>query len=113
MADDEINGIIQLYLEDSEFLEEKLDEISLKLTENIQNQLYRGHGRITGNLRDNIKNSYEVRVKGLEGVVQAYIGDSAPYGALVDEGHLLRNGAWWEGYHFMEAGLEETLALYR
>ncbi len=28
------------------------------------------------------------------------------YSIYVNDGHMLRNGAWWEGYHFMEAGAE-------
>ena len=50
----EITEFIQLYLENGDTLEEKLDEMSLKLVENIQNQLYSEHGRINGNLRDSI-----------------------------------------------------------
>ena len=104
----EITEFLTLYLEDSGILEDKLDELSLKLGENIQNQLYYGHGRVTGNLRDSIGNEYEVTTPGKEAIVKAFIGDSAPYGIYVDEGHHS-----WEGYHFMEAGLEETIALYR
>ena len=107
----EIVDYIKLYLENSDILEDKLDELALKLAENIQKQLYHGHGRITGNLRDSIQNDYSV--DGLEGVVRAYIGDSAPYGVYVNVGHTLRNDEWWEGYHFLEEGLDETCALYR
>ena len=102
----EITEIVELYIEDADLLEPKLDEMALKLTENIQNQLYYGHGRITGNLRDSVQNDYQV--DGLNGTVRAYTGDSAPYGIWVNEGHHS-----WGGYHFMEAGLEETVALYK
>lgn len=30
-------------------------------------------------------------------------GPQAPYVVWVDQGHRLRNGNWWEGYHFMDA----------
>ena len=108
----EITDFIVLYLESSDLLEDKLDEIALKLNEKIQNQLYTGHGRITGNLRDSIQSDYDLE-DGLTGIVRAYIGDFAPYGAYVDDGHTLRNDEWWEGYHFLEEGLDETVALYR
>ena len=111
----EITEFIELYIEDANLLEDILDEISLKLVENIQNQLYgptpQKHGRVTGNLRDNIQSDFTS--EGLTGIVRGYIGDSAPYGEFVNEGHSLRNDEWWEGYHFLEAGLEETAALYR
>lgn len=98
--------IVRLYVEDAGLIEEKLDEMSIDLRENIQNELYFGHGRITGNLRDSIGNDYDV--DGLNGVVRAQIGDSAPYGDYVDEGHHS-----WEGYHFMQTGLDNTLQKYR
>ena len=103
--------IVRLYVEDAGLIEEKLDEMSLDLKENIQNELYHGHGAITRNLRDGITSGFEV--DGLNGVVRAQIGDSAPYGVYVDEGHTLRNGEWWEGYHFMQTGLDNTLQNYR
>lgn len=29
------------------------------------------------------------------------------YASYVNDGHWLRNGKWWEGYHMVEEGLEE------
>jgi len=29
---------------------------------------------------------------------------SAPWAVYVDQGHSLRNGAWWDGYNFMAVG---------
>ena len=103
---EDIGEVVRLYLEDSGLIEDTLDEMSVDLRENIQNQLYHGHGRITGNLRDSIGNDFTV--DGLNGVVRAYIGDSAPYGIYVDEGHHS-----FEGYDFMQTGLDETLNNYR
>jgi len=37
------------------------------------------------------------------GVLQAG-GPQAPYAVWVNFGHRLRDGSWWEGYHFMEDG---------
>ena len=107
----EITEFVVLYIQDENVLEKELDEMSLKLRENIQNQLYRGHGRDTGNLRDSIQSDFTS--EGLSGEVRAFIGDFAPYGVFVNAGHTLRNKEWWEGYHFLEEGLEETVALYR
>ena len=128
----EITEFVQLYIENADVLEEQLDEMSLKLVENIQNQLYGGHGRITGNLRDSIQSDFSV--DGLNGVVRAYIGGTAEeYGWAVNDGYgphdiYAKPGSalntpfglfkkvhhpGFGGYQFMEAGLEETVALYR
>ena len=53
----EVKDFINLYIEDSGLIEEKLNEITLNLTANIQDQLYPGHGWITGNLHDSIMNN--------------------------------------------------------
>ena len=109
----EITDFVILYLQDENVLEEELDNMSLKLRENIQNHLYRGHGRDTGNLRDSIESDFALQSP-KEGLVRArIIGTANEYGWYVNDGHRLRNNEWWEGYHFMEDGLEETVALYR
>ena len=39
----------------------------------------------------------------ISGEVTAGSGE-AGYAHYVNDGHALRNGEWWEGYHFMEVG---------
>lgn len=127
----EITDFVTLYLKDSDLLEEKLDKMSMLLVENIQNQLYKGHGRVNGNLKDSIQSDYTVN--GLEGLVRARITEGAPYGAYVNDGYaehdiVAKPGSalntpyglfkrvhhpGFDGLHFMESGLEETVALYR
>ena len=128
----EIVEFIQLYIEDANLLEEELDTMSLKLVENIQNKLYYGHGRITSNLRDSIQTDFTV--DGLNGLVRGYIdGTAEEYGWLVNDGFdehdiFAKPGSalktpygpfkkvhhpGFDGYHFMEDGLEDTVALYR
>lgn len=109
----EIVDFIKLYIEEEGVLEEKLDDIALAFVEKTQNQLYRGHGRRSGDLKDGISSDYTLSSP-TEGVVRGFIkGPAGEYGWYVNDGHTLRNGKWWEGYHFMEDGLEETVALYR
>ena len=109
----EITEFIKLYIEDSNLLEKELDEMSLKLIENIQRHLYRGHGRKEGTLHDGISSDFALSSP-TTATVRGFIdGPAGEYGWYVNDGHTLRNDEWWEGYHFMEEGLEETVALYR
>lgn len=105
----EIKDFINLYIKDSGMIEDKLSEISLNLTMNIQDELRPGHGYIRGDLHNSIQSNFRVNTTG--GVVEAY--SKIYYAPFVDDGHRLRNGEWWEGYHFMEKGLEATVAMYR
>jgi hypothetical protein len=101
----EIKDFINLYIEDSGMIDEMLDDITLNLTANIQDELYPGHGWITGNLHDNIQSNITSKNK-LSAVIEAYtMVEYAPY---VNDGHHS-----FGGYHFMEAGLEKTVAMYR
>ena len=106
----EITDYIQLYVEDSGMIEDKLSEIMLNLTANIQDQLYPGHGYIRGDLHDSIQSDITAQNKTIA-VIRAY--SEVEYAPWVNDGHRLRNNEWWEGYHFMEKGLEATVAMYR
>ena len=106
----EIKDFIELYVEESDMIPEILGDLSGKLQENIQDELYPTHGWITGNLHDSIQSNI-ISQNNLGGVIEAYT--MIEYAPWVNDGHTLRNGAWWEGYHFMEAGLEKTVAMYR
>ena len=51
-------------------------------------------------------NGPQLNSSGVTGIV-FYDIVKAPYAIYVDQGHLLRNGIKWEGYHSMKAGQEE------
>ena len=91
-------------------IEEMLSEISLNLTANIQDELEPGYGWITGDMHDSIQSNFKKTGKDTA-VVEAY--SEIYYTPFVNDGHTLRNGAWWNGYKFMEAGLDKTVAMYR
>ena len=101
----DIPTIILEDIKDSDMLEDKLSEMALVLVTNIQEQLYPGHGYITGNLYGSIQSDYVS--DGINGVVRAY-PQGIEYAQWVDQGHHS-----WGGYHFMEQGLEETVAMYK
>ena len=100
----DIPQIVLDAIKDSDILEEKLSDISLDLQANIQDQLYPGHGFITGDLHDSIQSDFTQ--DGLNGVVRAY--SQIEYAYYVDQGHHS-----WTGYDFMKTGLQETVAMYK
>ena len=101
----EIKDFINLYIEDSGMLEEKLDEIMMNFKANIQDQLYPGHGWVTGNLHDSIETDIASQSKN-SAVIRAYT--EIEYAPFVNDGHHS-----FKGYKFMEAGLDATVAMYR
>lgn len=131
----DIPTIVLDAIKDSDMLTEKLEDISTDLQANIQDQLEVGHGRIHGHLHDSIQSDYVQ--DGLNGLVRAY--SKIEYAGWVNEGHSQEPGRFipgeWignrfeynpnaktgmvlkesyvEGLHFMEQGLEETVAMYK
>lgn len=109
MADD-IPTIVLNYIKDSNTIEDKASEIAVQLQFNIKDELSPGHGYKSGDLFRSIQSHY-TKVDDWNAEVT---GESHTfYDEWVNIGHTLRNGEWWEGYHFMEAGLEKTVAMYK
>ncbi len=101
----EITDFINLYIEDSGMIDEILNDVVLNLQGNIQDQLYPGHGWVTGNLHDSIQSDIASKKKN-GGIVRAY--SNIEYAPYVNDGHHS-----FPGYHFLEKGLEKTVAMYR
>ena len=122
----EIKDFINLYIEDSDLIDDKLSEIEIDLKKNSQDELYHGHGVITHNLHDGIESDI-ISKSGLNAIIKAYtmIGYAAAVNdgsRAIDssEGKLMkmpwgyrRSRKAFKGYHFMEKGLEKTVAMYR
>jgi len=103
----EIKDFIKVYIEDSGMIDELLSEVKMNLQANIQDELYPGHGWITGNLHDSIQSNITSK-NNLGGVIEAYSNIWNDYGQWVNDGHHS-----WGGYHFLEQGLSKTVAMYR
>ena len=98
----EIIEILELYLEDSNLLEDKAIEISNTLENNIKDVISPGSvGYDTGHLHDSIVSDYEVEYP--NALITGWYG--ADYGQ-----YWYR---WIGGEDFMLTGLEQTVALYR
>ena len=98
----EITDYVTLYIEQSDRLEDKAEEISVDLEKNIQEVIGPGNvGYDTGHLHDSVVADYAVGQS--MAVVRGWY--SADYGQ-----YWYR---WKGGVDFLNQGLEDTLALYR
>ena len=98
----EITDYVTLYIEQSDILEDKAEEISVDLEKNIQEVI--GPGKVgydTGHLHDNIITNYAVG-QSMAVVMGWYSADYGQYWYR-----------WKGGVDFLNQGLEDTLALYR
>lgn len=108
----EIKDIIQLYIDESDLIPKQLGLIAMKLEKNIKDELQPGHGFLKGDLFRSIQ-AYVDNYDGANGISTITGEAHTFYDQWVNEGHTLNNGEWWEGYHFMEQGLEKTVAMYK
>lgn len=106
----EITKFVELYIKDSDILPEFANEFSLKLRSNIKAQLYEGHGRITGNLKRNIRTDTRV-YRDFAMITGYYDEGNADYGIYVLRG--IRGKAEVDKIDFLGDGLSQTMALYR
>ena len=98
----ELTDYVTLYIEQSDILEDKAEEISVDLEKNIQEVIGPGNvGYDTGHLHDSVVADYAVGQS--MAVVRGWY--SADYGQ-----YWYR---WKGGVDFLNQGLEDTLALYR
>lgn len=97
----EIADILAIYLQNSNIVEEKAEEISHSLEENIKNYIAPGMvGYDTGHLHDTITSLTSVSDN--IAIVTAFY--QADYGQYWER--------WKGGVDFMQSGLNETLLLY-
>lgn len=97
----DIADIIAIYLQNSNIVEEKAEEISHSLEENIKNYIAPGMvGYDTGHLHDTITSVTSVSDN--IAIVTAFY--QADYGQYWER--------WKGGVDFMQSGLNETLELY-
>lgn len=98
----EITDYVTLYIEQSDILEDKAEEISVDLEKNIQEVIGPGQvGYDTGHLHDSVVADYAVGQS--MAVIRGWY--SADYGQ-----YWYR---WKGGVDFLNQGLEDTLSLYR
>ena len=121
----EIKDFIHLYISESGMIPQMLNDLSMDLEKNIKEELYPGHGYDRGDLHDSIT-AYVVSFDDHGGKIEAKAGSQIGYAPYVNDGTPAVEGKLMKmpwgyrmsrkaflGYHFMEAGLEKTVAMYR
>lgn len=134
----EIKDIIQLYIDESDLIPKQLGLIAGNLEKNIKDELQPGHGFLKGDLFRSIQ-AYVDNYGGANGISTITGESNTHYAKWVNEGHPQEPGrfipGYWsgnefkytpgakegmvlkepyvEGYHFMENGLEKTVAMYK
>lgn len=97
----EIVDFVNLYIEDSDLLEETAKEVSNSLETNIKNVIAPGKvGYDTGHLHDTIQSNHSSKGK-IAVVVGWYSADYGKYWYR-----------WKGGVDFLQKGLEATLKMY-
>jgi hypothetical protein len=76
-------------------------------------RLVPGHGYDTGLLRDTLVRKLVDGTVGIARVAYDLESDQADYWVWVEFGHMLRNGDWWEGYHFLSESVIANEGLIR
>lgn len=77
----------------------RLGEAADRVISTAQGSLRPGHGYDTGLMHDTLVARLGVVY---EAVFYDLLSDQAHYWQWVEFGHWMRNGQWWEGYHFLE-----------
>lgn len=104
----EIKDFVELYIKDSNILEDTVDDISTDLKYNIQKQLYHGHGYDKGRLHDSI--TVDTRVYDNHALITATY--EAKHGIYVLLGIRGKGKAKCGPIDFLGDGLKETIAKY-
>lgn len=79
------------------------------IIEDAQADLTPGHGYDTGLLRDSLTKNLVDLAMGA-GVFYVLNSDAADYWAAVEFGHVLPDGSFWPGYHFLSNAVEKNRA---
>ena len=99
----ETTDFVNLYIKDSDILEDKAKEVNDSLLENIRSNLYVGHGYDKGELYRDISTNYETYDD--FAIVMGWF--------TVEHGqYWYRWKNWEEDKGFLDLGVEQTLALY-
>ena len=101
----EIQDIVNIYIAESDIIEDKVKEIWQSMRLNWDKLLYEGHGRQTGTLLSDLQHNTIYNYNDKAGIVEGRY--TVEYGQFVDTGHHS-----WSGYHFMDDALEMILSEY-
>lgn len=89
-------------------LEARLGDVAHRVVDLAKSKLVPGHGYDTGLMHDNlVAKLVSDAIDALDAVYYDLESDQADYWIFVEFGHMLRNGNWWPGYHFLSSSVIE------
>lgn len=85
---------------------EELGSVALQVVELAKSKLQPGHGYDTGRMHDGLT---AILAENVAEAIVAYdlSAPNAEYWFWVEFGHMLRDGRWWPGYHFLGSSIVE------
>lgn len=86
----------------------RMEEAADQIVDDAQAQLVPGHGYDTGLLHDTLT---KVLVDAVDASIYEILSKEADYWKYVEFGHMLVNGQWWEGYHYIANAIEMNRGL--
>ncbi len=105
----EIADFVNLYIENSDILEDTAKDITFDLVKNMRSNLWRGHGYDTGELYNDITADYTVYSK--LAIIMGWF--TVEHGKYVISGVRGKGRAKSGPIDFLGKGLEKTISLYR
>lgn len=94
-------------------LTDTLAEAADLVIERAQSKLHPGHGYDTGLMSRSLTRHLVDGFMSAARVAYDLESDEAEYWVFVEFGHMMRNGQWWEGYHFLMDSVIEMEGVIR
>lgn len=108
----EIKNFVELYIKESDILEEETDNLAINLQNNIKAQLWKGHGYDQGRLKRAIR--VDTRVYDSYSIITGFYDEGlAPHGIYVLRGIRGKGKAKAGPIDFLGDGLQRTVENYR
>jgi len=105
----EITDFVNLYIEDSDILEDTAKDVTFNLLKNMRSNLWKGHGYDKGELHDDLSTDYSLH-KQFALVTGWY---TVEHGKYVISGVRGKGKAKSGPIDFLTKGLEKTLEMYK
>lgn len=117
-----IEGLDELHKKMLNLAKKEFPDFCEAAAEALSMQLMKRVAELAPVDENRLRSSFETAASGLEsndavfeksgkdGNIEVLAGSNVPYADHVNTGHKLRNGQWWEGYHYFDDAYDELEA---